>query len=61
MQIPLKIETERLILSPLEESDIPLITEYLQEKIISDNTSNIPHPYTESDAQIWIKCLMMLW
>ncbi|CAM3346519.1 GNAT family N-acetyltransferase [Elizabethkingia occulta] len=55
MQIPLKIETERLILSPLEESDIPLITEYLQEKIISDNTSNIPHPYTESDAQIWIK------
>ncbi|AQX08777.1 GNAT family N-acetyltransferase [Elizabethkingia ursingii] len=55
MEVPLKIETERLILSPLKESDIPLITEYLQEKIISDNTSNIPHPYSESDAQTWIK------
>jgi ribosomal-protein-alanine N-acetyltransferase len=55
MEVPLKIETERLILSPLKESDIPLITEYLQEKIISDNTSNIPHPYSESDARTWIK------
>ncbi|WP_260440396.1 GNAT family N-acetyltransferase [Elizabethkingia anophelis] len=51
MEVPLKIETERLILSPLKESDIPLITEYLQEKIISDNTSNIPYPYSESDAR----------
>ncbi|MCL1663807.1 GNAT family N-acetyltransferase [Elizabethkingia ursingii] len=55
MEVPLKIETERLVLSLLKESDIPLITEYLQEKIISDNTSNIPHPYSESDAQAWIK------
>lgn len=55
MEVPLKIETERLILSPLKESDIPLITEYLQEKIISDNTSNIPYPYSESDARTWIK------
>lgn len=51
MEVPLKIETERLILSPLKESDITLITEYLQEKIISDNTSNIPYPYSESDAR----------
>ncbi|KUY15741.1 GNAT family acetyltransferase [Elizabethkingia miricola] len=55
MEVPLKIETERLILSPLKESDIPLITEYLQEKIISDNTSHIPYPYSESDARTWIK------
>ncbi|MCL1679685.1 GNAT family N-acetyltransferase [Elizabethkingia miricola] len=55
MEAPLKIETERLILSPLKESDIPLITEYLQEKIISDNTSHIPYPYSESDARTWIK------
>ena len=55
MEVPLKIETERLILSPLKESDIPLITEYLQEKIISDNTSNIPYPYSESDARTRIK------
>ncbi|ATL44450.1 GNAT family N-acetyltransferase [Elizabethkingia sp. HX WHF] len=55
MEVPLKIETERLILSPLKESDIPLITEYLQEKIISDNTSHIPYPYSESDARTWLK------
>ncbi|AJW64155.1 Putative ribosomal N-acetyltransferase YdaF [Elizabethkingia miricola] len=55
MEVPLKIETERLILSPLKESDIPLITEYLQKKIISDNTSHIPYPYSESDARTWLK------
>ena len=55
MEVPIKIETERLILSPLKESDIPLITEYLQEKIISDNTSHIPYPYSEPDARTWLK------
>ncbi|MBL3550091.1 MULTISPECIES: GNAT family N-acetyltransferase [Chryseobacterium] len=48
------IETERLILSQLEEKDIPFITEYLQHRIYSDLTSNIPYPYTENDAQLWI-------
>ncbi|CAH0142044.1 GNAT family N-acetyltransferase [Chryseobacterium sp. Bi04] len=49
------IETERLILSQLEEKDIPFITEYLQHRIFSDLTSNIPYPYTENDAQLWLK------
>ncbi|GEN66607.1 GNAT family N-acetyltransferase [Chryseobacterium rhizosphaerae] len=48
------IETERLILSQLEEKDIPFITEYLQHRIYSDLTSNIPYPYTENDAQLWL-------
>jgi ribosomal-protein-alanine N-acetyltransferase len=49
------IETERLILSQLKEEDIPFVTEYLQNKIYSDLTSNIPYPYTREDAEFWVK------
>ncbi|PKF75247.1 GNAT family N-acetyltransferase [Chryseobacterium sp. PMSZPI] len=49
------IKTERLILSQLEEKDLPFIVGYLQHKIYSDLTSNIPYPYTESDAKFWLK------
>lgn len=49
------IETERLILSKLEDKDIPFIVEYLQHRIYSDLTSNIPYPYTESDARFWLR------
>lgn len=49
------LETERLILSQLEEKDIPFIVGYLQHRIYSDLTSNIPYPYTEKDAQFWLK------
>ncbi len=49
------LKTERLILSQLEEKDIPFIVEFLQHRIYSDFTSNIPYPYTENDAQSWVK------
>lgn len=49
------IETERLILSQLKENDIPFIVEYLQHRIYSDLTSNIPYPYTENDAKLWLE------
>ncbi|MBB6371498.1 GNAT family N-acetyltransferase [Chryseobacterium shigense] len=49
------IETERLILSQLEEKDIPFVIEYLQDKVFSDLTSNIPHPYTIEHAEFWLK------
>ncbi|RLJ31066.1 RimJ/RimL family protein N-acetyltransferase [Chryseobacterium sp. 7] len=49
------IQTERLILSELEEKDIPFIVEYLQHRIFSDLTSNIPFPYVEDDARSWLK------
>ncbi|MGH1518770.1 GNAT family N-acetyltransferase [Chryseobacterium sp. JK1] len=49
------IETERLILSQLQEKDIPFIVEYLQHRIYSDLTSNIPYPYTEDDARFWLQ------
>lgn len=50
-----RIETERLILSELKEGDIPIVTGYLQDKIFSDLTSNIPYPYTEMHAAFWLK------
>lgn len=49
------LETERLILSAIKEEDIPYIVEYLQEKVFSELTSNIPYPYTEDDARFWLK------
>ncbi|RKS96396.1 GNAT family N-acetyltransferase [Chryseobacterium defluvii] len=49
------IETERLILSQLKEEDIPFVVEYLQEKIFSELTSNIPYPYSEEDAKFWLQ------
>ncbi|MGG5209135.1 GNAT family N-acetyltransferase [Chryseobacterium sp. MIQD13] len=50
-----KIETERLILSQLKEGDIPFVTGYLQDKVFSDLTSNIPFPYTKEHAEFWVK------
>ncbi|ASW75186.1 GNAT family acetyltransferase [Chryseobacterium piperi] len=49
------IETERLVLSQLEETDLPYIVEYLQEKVFSKLTANIPYPYSEKDAEFWLK------
>ncbi len=49
------IETERLVLSQLQEGDIPFVTEYLQDKIFSDLTSNIPYPYSREHAEFWMK------
>lgn len=49
-----RIETERLVLAELRRSDIPLIVKYAANKNISDNTLNLPFPYTEKDAVFWI-------
>lgn len=49
------LQTERLILSQLEEKDIPFIVELLQHRIFSDLTSNIPYPYVENDARSWVE------
>ncbi|ASK31418.1 GNAT family N-acetyltransferase [Chryseobacterium sp. T16E-39] len=49
------IQTERLILSQLEENDIPDVVEYLQDQVFSELTTNIPYPYTEKDAEFWLR------
>ncbi|WP_074213594.1 GNAT family N-acetyltransferase [Salinivibrio sp. ES.052] len=48
------IVTERLCLRPFEPQDATRVAELLANKVISEMTSNIPYPYTESDAASWI-------
>lgn len=44
-----------MILSELKEEDLPLVTQYLQDKVFSELTSNIPYPYRKEDAEFWFK------
>jgi ribosomal-protein-alanine N-acetyltransferase len=53
-----RIETERLILSELKKEDLSLVIDYLQDKVFSEYTSNIPYPYTREDAELWLKITM---
>ena len=50
-----RLETERPILDKITVEDIPQIVLYLQEKVFSDYTSNIPYPYRKEDAEFWLK------
>ncbi|RKE46893.1 GNAT family N-acetyltransferase [Sphingobacterium detergens] len=50
-----RLETDRLILDKITVEDIPQIVLYLQDKIFSDYTSNIPYPYRKEDAEFWLK------
>ena len=49
-----KIITDRLILGRISFSDIPTIIKYAGNIKIAETTLNIPHPYTEKDAVLWI-------
>ncbi|MFB6249963.1 MAG: GNAT family N-acetyltransferase [Salinibacter sp.] len=44
-----------LVLSPVEPDDRTALVEHLQEREIWRNTLYIPYPYTEEDADAWIK------
>ncbi|WP_044102634.1 GNAT family N-acetyltransferase [Neolewinella persica] len=46
--------TERLRLSALTVTDIPLIVRYADNNKVARYTANIPHPYTEKDAVFWL-------
>jgi len=52
-QFPI-LKTERLKLKQLSLKDSKLITEYLQDREMSEHTTTIPFPYTEKDAIWWI-------
>jgi [ribosomal protein S5]-alanine N-acetyltransferase len=51
------LETERLILRPLELSDIPQLVPLIGAREVAATTLRIPHPYTEQHAREFITLL----
>ncbi|MFI8518066.1 GNAT family N-acetyltransferase [Streptomyces sp. NPDC085481] len=49
----LSISTDRLVLRPYEEADIPAFTEMMNDELVVAWTS-VPHPYTRADAEDWV-------
>ncbi|MBW3023161.1 GNAT family N-acetyltransferase [Candidatus Woesearchaeota archaeon] len=51
----MKLGTKRLILREWEEKDKKDLIENINNVKVSENLLVVPHPYTESDADWWIK------
>lgn len=49
------MQTERLILRPLEMNDVDTITDLLQGDDIHKNIQSLPYPYTHTDAENFIQ------
>src|SRR5438270_289420 len=49
------LETSRLVLRPLALEDAPAISRLAGRREIADTTLAIPHPYSEVQAQEWLK------
>ncbi|MES4903785.1 MULTISPECIES: GNAT family N-acetyltransferase [unclassified Streptomyces] len=48
----ISISTERLVLRPFEEADVPALAEMMNDELVIAWTS-APHPYTTRDARDW--------
>ncbi|MFD9813658.1 GNAT family N-acetyltransferase [Streptomyces sp. NPDC059080] len=49
----ISISTDRLVLRPLDEDDIPALTEMMNDELVAAWTA-IPQPYTEDGARNWV-------
>lgn len=47
--------TERLVLRPLHDDDIPELTELANNRKIADMLAHMPHPYSECEARTFIE------
>lgn len=48
----ISISTDRLVLRPFEEADVPALTEMMNDELVTAWTA-LPHPYTPADARAW--------
>lgn len=48
----ISISTDRLVLRPFEEADVPSLTAMMNDELVAAWTA-IPQPYTEDAARIW--------
>ena len=55
--MPPTLETERLILRPIMDSDAADVQRLAGDEAIADTTLNIPHPYDILRAKEWIESL----
>ena len=49
----ISISTERLVLRPLDEDDVPALTEMMNDEQVASWT-DVPQPFTEAGARRWI-------
>ncbi len=49
-----RIQTNRLLLRRIEETDAPAFARLCNDELIARNTARIPHPYTLEDAQRFV-------
>ncbi|HWR17768.1 MAG TPA: GNAT family N-acetyltransferase [Terriglobales bacterium] len=49
-----QLRTERLLLRPIQESDIPVLVPLLGAWEVVENTLRVPYPYTEADARAFL-------
>lgn len=54
MSLAATLTTERLLLRPFAEADLPALVQLAGSYQVARNTLHIPHPYTEEDAQFWL-------
>ena len=50
-----EIETERLILRRFTSSDAGIVKELAENYNVAKTTLNVPHPYDEGMAELWIE------
>ena len=52
---PMVIETERLVLRPLQDSDAGMIKLYVGDERVALNLAVVPHPYPDGAAEAYIE------
>ncbi|MBL1089604.1 GNAT family N-acetyltransferase [Streptomyces sp. NPDC001739] len=48
----ISLSTDRLVLRPFEEADIPALAEMMSDELVTAWTA-LPHPYTTAEARAW--------